>query len=28
MGPSKRVKAEKHNIPIIDEASFFELVNI
>ena len=27
-GPSKRVKAEKHNIPIIDEASFFELVNI
>lgn len=28
MGPSKRVKAEKYNIPIIDEASFFELVNI
>ena len=28
MGPSKRVKAEKHNIPIIDETSFFELVNI
>ncbi|MBH45671.1 MAG: DNA ligase (NAD(+)) LigA [Flavobacteriaceae bacterium] len=28
MGPSKRIKAEKYNIPVIDEASFFELVNI